>query len=248
MRLDAGRVRFPSGADGDRDKLYSAFHMEVTVMTLFDEKPKRETTTLADLIRMSRSWYEHDIPISILIDGIEFPLDFRYCSTSGVVFQAPNGLPLSPPIDAEAVLGTPVEKGPRARASDPSTSHRAAASVKYRAGSQKALLVQAYRRAEGPLTDDEAAHHAGLLAKPGCCWWHRCSDLREDGVIERVGERKSTTGRTNEVVMVCTLTAAGRALAEPAAPEPTDEEITAAWKAGELRVVGCDADGDSMRA
>jgi len=184
-------------------------------MTLFDggrdEPEPRKTTTLTELIRMSHVWFDLDIPICVLIGETEVPLNYRYCTSEGVVFAAPDD---APPIEAEAVLGSPVAKGPRARASDPSTSHRGAASVKYRAGSQKARLTAAYRRAAGPLTDDEAAGLAGLLSMPGCCWWHRCSDLREDGVIEKVGERKSTTGRTNEVVMVCTLTDAGRALAD----------------------------------
>jgi hypothetical protein len=75
-----------------------------------------------------------------------------------------------------------------------------------RSTSQKALLLRQY--ADGDwFTDDEAANLAGLLAKPGCCWWHRCSDLRADGLIETVGTAVSPL--TGETRIICQITQAG---------------------------------------
>lgn len=104
----------------------------------------------------------------------------------------------------------PVDPRRLVRATDPVTSRKGAASVKYRATSQKALLAVAYL--DGDLTDADAAKRAGLLERPGCCWWHRCSDLRHDGVIEPVGVARSAL--TGEEVMVCRLTDAGRKIVE----------------------------------
>lgn len=91
-----------------------------------------------------------------------------------------------------------------ARASDPQTSKDAA---KLRTGSQKYLLLVEYAAAED-LTDEEAAIRAGLADKVGCCWWHRSSDLREDGLIEATGAVR--VGRTGEERMVCAITDEGR--------------------------------------
>lgn len=95
-----------------------------------------------------------------------------------------------------------------ARVDDPETSHAGARSVKYRAGSQKAKLLAVFAAAAGPITDAEAATIAGLAAKPGCCWWHRCSDLRADGLIVQAGTGISPV--TGEQAMLSTLTDAGR--------------------------------------
>lgn len=94
------------------------------------------------------------------------------------------------------------------RRTDPETSRKGARSVTYRAGTQKALLLLAYLRADRPLADAKAAALAGLLDRPGCCWWHRCSDLRADGMIEPVGTAPSPI--TGEDVMICALTDLGR--------------------------------------
>jgi hypothetical protein len=72
-----------------------------------------------------------------------------------------------------------------------------------RSGSQKALLLKVF--ADGSiLTDDEAAERAGLLAKIGCCWWHRCSDLRKEGHIKQVTLKVSRL--TGEWRMGCMIT------------------------------------------
>lgn len=80
------------------------------------------------------------------------------------------------------------------------------------ARTQKALLLLAYLRSGRPLADAKAASLAGLLDRPGCCWWHRCSDLRADGMIEPVGTAPSPI--TGEDVVVCALTDLGRERAQ----------------------------------
>jgi hypothetical protein len=85
--------------------------------------------------------------------------------------------------------------GHLARNDDPDTSVLAARHVSYRSGSQKARLLEQYRSYPSGLTDEEASELAGI--KNG---WKRCSDLRNDGRIERIG---TTTGDAGEKVMVC---------------------------------------------
>jgi hypothetical protein len=106
----------------------------------------------------------------------------------------------------------------RARHTDPATSHDGARSVTVRAGSQKARLLAQYAAAAQAwldgvalipgLTDDEAAIGAYLTHT---CYWKRCSEMREDGLI-------ADTGRTRpgplhgEARMVCVITDAGLAV------------------------------------
>ena len=100
------------------------------------------------------------------------------------------------------------------RRDDPPTSKAGAKSVKFRAGTQMALLLQAYfnARFQCALTDDAAAEIAGLRMKAGCCWWHRCSDLRAKGLIESVGIADSPF--TGEERMTCQITSAGISYAQ----------------------------------
>lgn len=96
---------------------------------------------------------------------------------------------------------------PRARQSDPSTSHDGIRTVSLRAGTQAARLARAYRDA-GELTDDEAGQIAGLR---DAGYWKRCSDLRRAGIIEPTGETRP--GRSGEQQRICRLTALGVILA-----------------------------------
>lgn len=101
----------------------------------------------------------------------------------------------------------------RARHTDPATSHTGARSVKVRAGSQKARLLAQYRAdalvgGRNGLTDDEAAVDAGLDRS---CFWKRCSEMREDGLIEDTGHVRPGPLH-GEDRMVCTITAAGLAV------------------------------------
>jgi hypothetical protein len=86
-----------------------------------------------------------------------------------------------------------------ARVSDPLTSKVAAMAVAYRTGTQKARLLEAYRLEPEGLTDDEAGIRVGLPHA-----WKRCSDLRNDGMIEPVGVKPGPHGTP---VMVCRVSA-----------------------------------------
>lgn len=101
----------------------------------------------------------------------------------------------------ESVFVIDERKG-RHRTDDKPTSVAGAASVALRAGTQKARLLEVYR--QGPATDEEAAARAGLLRS---CYWKRCGELREDGLIKATGEtRVGEAGVSREV---CALTPSG---------------------------------------
>lgn len=93
----------------------------------------------------------------------------------------------------------------RARHTDPATSHDGAASVTVQAGSQKARLLAAYRDAPGGLTDDQAAVRAGVT---NGCFWKRCSEMRDDGLITDAGITRLGPLH-GEARMVCVITTAG---------------------------------------
>lgn len=81
-----------------------------------------------------------------------------------------------------ATMFDPDYRNGRHRNPDWTTSVKGAASVAYRAGSQKALLLQAYKDAyPHGLTDDEACVAAGLPLTS--CYWKRCGELRDDQAI-----------------------------------------------------------------
>jgi hypothetical protein len=124
-----------------------------------------------------------------------------------------------------------------ARNTDPQTSHAAGENVRRRALPQRDLLLLAYLRAGSPspfagdgwvggLTDEEAGILTGLIEKPGCCYWKRCSELRQEGLIEVfTASQPDQTGhyqrvpltrisRAGEQQQVCVLTADGAARAK----------------------------------
>jgi hypothetical protein len=97
-----------------------------------------------------------------------------------------------------------------ARSTDPVTSHEAAAASGPSRESQRRKLLRAYAGA-GPagLTADEAGEITGLVDVPNCNYWHRCSDLREQGLIEWDGDRKRYSSRSERRQGVSIITAAG---------------------------------------
>jgi hypothetical protein len=96
---------------------------------------------------------------------------------------------------------------PLFRSADPITSVLGAGDVKPRRGSQQALLLAEYAHRDG-LTDEEAGLFSGLLSRPKCCYWKRCSELRAKGLIAPTGEtRLSSAG---SAMQVCSITLAGR--------------------------------------
>ena len=96
---------------------------------------------------------------------------------------------------------------PLFRNTDPITSVQGAQDVKPRRGSQAMLLLAEYAHRDG-LTDEEAGLFSGLLHRPKCCYWKRCSELRAKGLIADTGEtRLSSAG---SMMRVCAITPEGR--------------------------------------
>jgi hypothetical protein len=96
---------------------------------------------------------------------------------------------------------------PLFRSADPITSVLGAGDVKPRRGSQQALLLAEYAFRDG-LTDEEAGLFSGLLSRPKCCYWKRCSELRAKGFIVPTGvTRLSSAG---SAMQVCAITPAGK--------------------------------------
>lgn len=93
------------------------------------------------------------------------------------------------------------------RNSDTETSRAPLRAVSIRSGSQRAHLLAEYAKHDG-LTDEESGLVSGLADYPRCCYWKRCSELRQAGYIAPTGEtRLSTAG---EAQQVCAITVAGR--------------------------------------
>jgi hypothetical protein len=95
------------------------------------------------------------------------------------------------------------------RNSDPATSHAAAKSAKPRTTSQRIKLLKTYR-SHVDLTADEAGIASGLADKPGCCYWHRVSDLIKDNMIQPTGQTR--IAQSGEQQRVNRITSAGIAL------------------------------------
>jgi hypothetical protein len=100
---------------------------------------------------------------------------------------------------------------PLFRSTDPATSRRGAKDVLPRRDSQQGQLLRVYgtHRING-LTDEQAGDLSGLAQKPKCCYWKRCSELRQKGLIEDTGnEAMSSAGSP---MMICRLTVKGAEL------------------------------------
>jgi hypothetical protein len=96
---------------------------------------------------------------------------------------------------------------PLFRSADPITSALGAGDVKPRRTTQAMQLLAEYAHRDG-LTDEEAGVFSGLLARPKCCYWKRCSELRAKGLIAPTGvTRLSSAG---SAMQVCAITAEGR--------------------------------------
>ena len=94
------------------------------------------------------------------------------------------------------------------RANDPATSTRAAQNLNVRAGSQRALLLAQYDL--DSMTDEEAGEATGLARLAKCCYWKRCSELRQAGYIAPTGAvRRSSVGSDQQV---CEITLIGRVI------------------------------------
>ena len=94
------------------------------------------------------------------------------------------------------------------RANDPTTSAKAAATIWVRAGSQRAKLLAQYDL--DAMTDEEAGHASGLAILPKCCYWKRCSELRQAGYIATTGVTRPSSAGVEQ--QVCAITQAGHDL------------------------------------
>jgi hypothetical protein len=95
-----------------------------------------------------------------------------------------------------------------ARNNDPETSKMVGKDkkVQLRWGSQRASLLIQY--IDNDLSDEEAGDASGLRSNRSCCYWKRCSELRQMGLIEDTGEVK--VSEAGQKVQVCRITELGK--------------------------------------
>lgn len=97
-----------------------------------------------------------------------------------------------------------------ARNDDPVSSHLAAVDSHGRV-SQRNRLLLAFALGRQVLSDEQAAELAGV--SPRSCWWKRCSELRETGMISPVvndyGNQVHVTSSQGKQVMVSAVTPQG---------------------------------------
>jgi hypothetical protein len=100
---------------------------------------------------------------------------------------------------------------PLFRSTDPATSRQGAQDVLPRRDSQQGQLLRVYgeNRIYG-LTDEQAGDLSGLAQKPKCCYWKRCSELRQKGLIEDTGQEAMSSAGSS--MMICRLTEKGARL------------------------------------
>lgn len=89
----------------------------------------------------------------------------------------------------------------RHRSDDHETSVEGAHAVATRAPNQQFRLLRQFRRAgDMGLTDEEAADQAGLLRS---CFWKRCGELREKGLIVYTeSKRRGSMGVSRKVSII----------------------------------------------
>lgn len=92
------------------------------------------------------------------------------------------------------------------RSNDGATSKAGAKAMTVRAGSQRAILLKAYWE-EQYLTDEDAGRASGLASLPKCCYWKRCSELRQAGYIKPNGSTRVSSAGVEQ--QVCHITAEG---------------------------------------
>ena len=84
------------------------------------------------------------------------------------------------------ILPSPVHEP--VRNNDPKTSHQGARDVKMRANGQKVKLLVAYGSGQ-EMNPYHAAVEAGIDTTRGACYWRRCTDLEQTGLIEKTGRQ-----------------------------------------------------------
>jgi hypothetical protein len=102
----------------------------------------------------------------------------------------------------QVCLNCTTTSGPASRTTDPSTSHKGAADVAVRAGSQRHELLAAYGGGK-EMTADEAMRDAGVNERS--CYWKRVSELVAGGYLEDCGtERMAEQGSKQRVNRITT--------------------------------------------
>lgn len=93
------------------------------------------------------------------------------------------------------------EDQPKARAADPETAHNAAESARLsiRTGSQRALLLAAFKGGTDGLTAEEAAWAAGVSLTSE--YATRCSELLNAGYLEPTGEKRTGASGLDRAVL-----------------------------------------------
>jgi len=91
------------------------------------------------------------------------------------------------------------------RRNDGATSTGGAKAIVVRAGSQRQLLLAQYD--EEPMTDEEAGNASRLAILPKCCYWKRCSELRQAGYIRPTGKTRTSSAGVEQ--QVCEITDEG---------------------------------------
>lgn len=92
------------------------------------------------------------------------------------------------------------------RRNDKATSKAGAKAMTVRAGSQRAILLSTYYT-NVYLTDEEAGNASGLALLPKCCYWKRCSELRQAGYIRPTGKTRISSAGVEQ--QVCEITPDG---------------------------------------
>lgn len=92
---------------------------------------------------------------------------------------------------------------PTARNTDPATSKQP---LNVRSGSQRAIILAVY--VNGEYIDDEIGQITGFGNLPNCCYWKRCSELRQAGYIEPTGLTRRS--RADKLQQICRITDAGK--------------------------------------
>lgn len=133
-------------------------------------------------------------------DRLYVDVECYVCRGSGAASWRPGAAAATTAGPTPATIPETPERT-RRRNDGPATSAAGARDVSIRATSQKADLLRAYGAAgDGGLTDEQAGEQSGLAARRGCCYWKRCGELREDGLIVLTPTtREASTGSEQRV-------------------------------------------------
>jgi hypothetical protein len=99
-------------------------------------------------------------------------------------------------------MDTQLEIFPWARNTDPKTS-KAVGKDKdtlLKWGSQRHKILAVYKDNPQGLIDEEAGEISGLRDIRSCCYWKRCSELRQAGYLEDTGLTKKSKANKDQLI------------------------------------------------